>query len=127
MTETQAQHRARHKAYYAGLSPERKAIVRTRAYEWNKEHPKSRRNIQLKAKYGLTEEAWNALFVAQGSMCGCCGAREPGYKYGWHVDHCHVSKKVRGILCHGCNTALGHADDSVARLKLLVAYLESYK
>lgn len=25
-----------------------------------------------------------------------------------HFDHCHRSKKVRGYLCHACNTTLGH-------------------
>ena len=29
-----------------------------------------------------------------------------------HVDHCHASNKVRGILCCGCNTSLGVFDDS---------------
>ena len=33
--------------------------------------------------------------------------------------------KVRGILCGGCNLALGHAKDNMMILEGLVAYLRS--
>lgn len=51
---------------------------------------------------------------------GCAICRE---KKRLCVDHCHVSKKVRGLLCRECNIALGLLNDSVARLKRAVKYL----
>lgn len=40
-----------------------------------------------------------------------------------HVDHCHATGKVRGMLCFNCNATLGHVNDSVERLKMLIDYL----
>ena len=40
-----------------------------------------------------------------------------------HVDHCHVTGVVRGVLCFNCNAALGHVNDSVSRLLDLVKYI----
>jgi len=40
-----------------------------------------------------------------------------------YVDHCHSSGKVRGLLCHHCNTALGKFQDSVEVLSSAIDYL----
>lgn len=75
-------------------------------------------------RYGLTPETRNALFVAQGSVCAACGSPDPKGIRGWHVDHDHVTGKVRGIVCLYCNVALGKVQDSVERLQRLIVYLE---
>ena len=40
-----------------------------------------------------------------------------------HVDHCHKTGAVRGVLCFNCNAALGHVNDSQERLQKLKDYL----
>ena len=40
------------------------------------------------------------------------------------IDHCHKTHKVRGLLCHICNTALGQLNDSIDLLKKSIEYLE---
>jgi hypothetical protein len=40
------------------------------------------------------------------------------------VDHDHKTGKVRGILCHKCNIALGLIGDDPARARALANYLE---
>jgi hypothetical protein len=40
------------------------------------------------------------------------------------IDHCHDTNKVRGILCHRCNCALGLLDDDTDRLKIAIEYLD---
>lgn len=42
-----------------------------------------------------------------------------------HVDHDHETGLIRGLLCHHCNTLLGHAKDSVDVLEAAIVYLKS--
>ena len=85
----------------------------------------SYKKCDLKRYYGLTIEEWEALFVAQGRACAVCKSVYPGRKTGhWSTDHDHTTGKVRGILCNGCNMALGQAKDDPQRLRALADYLE---
>lgn len=63
----------------------------------------------------------------QANLCGICG-QEPGngsgrYNNRLHVDHCHVSGKVRGLLCGNCNTMIGLSKENPATLLAAVEYL----
>ena len=83
------------------------------------------RKYDLKRHYGLTLDEWNELFTSQGLKCAACGSSDPGRKSGhWSTDHCHTTDHVRGILCNGCNIALGQAKDNPATLRALADYLE---
>ena len=78
----------------------------------------------FKAKYGITREQRDALFVAQGSRCASCGTFDPGSKKGWATDHSHATGKVRGIVCPACNTIEGYAKGNPAQLRAVADYLE---
>jgi hypothetical protein len=78
-----------------------------------------------KRRYGITRDEREALFASQDFKCAVCGTNEPGSKSGWHTDHCHASGKVRGILCHHCNTMLGLAKDNPDTLLRAVDYLKA--
>jgi hypothetical protein len=62
------------------------------------------------------------MFDAQGGRCAGCltefckGRRE-------HVDHCHTTGRVRGLLCRECNLVLGYVKDDAATLSRLASYL----
>lgn len=73
---------------------------------------------------GITYEQRDAMLEAQGGKCKACNTSEAGSVKGWHVDHCHRTLKIRGVLCATCNIALGQVDDSVDRLYQLIAYLQ---
>lgn len=92
--------------------------------------PKTRevkRNNYLVRKYGITLEERDAMLLSQNMRCACCGQGHPGNNQKWHTDHCHTTGKVRGILCHGCNTGLGQTRESVAVLKSMIAYIERHE
>jgi hypothetical protein len=40
-----------------------------------------------------------------------------------HVDHCHSTGGIRGVLCSGCNSALGYLKDNPQRIAGLVEYI----
>src|SRR5262249_36689772 len=62
-------------------------------------------------RYGLTEPEYNAILLRQGGACGIC---ERPFTRTPCIDHCHITRQVRGLLCHGCNLGLGHLEDNPA-------------
>lgn len=78
------------------------------------------RNSALKAVYGITLDDYNKLFEKQGGQCAICSKTQ---ERTLHVDHCHSSGRVRGLLCQKCNMAIGLLHDSVDLLKKAVKYL----
>lgn len=79
----------------------------------------------IKRKYGLTQDDWETMFIAQRGCCAMCSSPVPGRKQGWHTDHNHTTKKVRGILCHTCNAALGVLENP-ALVAIGNTYLEKH-
>lgn len=74
-------------------------------------------------KFGLTTAAFDALDRHQSSKCAICHLVwvEVGTPV---VDHDHVTKQVRGLLCHKCNRGLGMFLDSPQALRAAAEYLE---
>lgn len=78
----------------------------------------------LLRKYGITLEQFEAMLKDQGNACKICKTSTPGGKGTFHVDHCHKTGVVRGLLCHHCNALLGHAKDQVTILEEAIRYLK---
>jgi hypothetical protein len=66
------------------------------------------RKASLKRNFGLTPQEFDAMLISQDGVCACCGCESPGGKHDqWHVDHCHATGRVRGLLCFRCNVGIG--------------------
>lgn len=78
---------------------------------------------QLKKNYGITLEDYYNMLEKQQGECAICGTKEPDGRGRLHVDHCHTTEKVRGLLCFTCNIMLGKAKDSIKILKSAIEYL----
>lgn len=61
------------------------------------------RNSHLLRTYGITEEQYNELLAAQGDCCAICKKPAASFKKNLCVDHDHVTKEIRGIVCLFCN------------------------
>lgn len=59
-------------------------------------------------RYGITQEQYLAMLERQGNACSLCLSSFD--KYRPHIDHCHATGLVRGILCVVCNTMLGRVE-----------------
>lgn len=81
------------------------------------------RNQELKRLYGLTADQYKTLLVNQEFKCAVCQV-SPGQRK-LHVDHCHKTGKVRGLLCALCNRAAGYIRDDPAIARGLADYLET--
>jgi hypothetical protein len=79
----------------------------------------------LRRLYGITLEQYKAKEAEQEGRCAVCG-QVPETDRRMHVDHDHVTGKLRDLLCHHCNLLLGNAQDSVERLRLAIAYLQRH-
>jgi hypothetical protein len=88
----------------------------------------NRRRLQLKADYGLTPEQYDQMLLEQGGVCAICRQPETSERDGkvmrLPVDHCHSTGRVRGLLCHKCNRAIGLLGDNVDLLSRAIDYLK---
>jgi formate dehydrogenase maturation protein FdhE len=107
---------------------------RTNAYckECHKENCKTRwhskslieRQASKAPMYGITQDEFIELYNKQDGKCAICG-NKPSTKRGLHIDHCHKTDKVRGLLCHGCNTAIGSLQEDPEIFQKAISYLRS--
>lgn len=96
---------------------------KTRA--WRKKNPHKVAAQHRKNQYGITEVQYQALLSSQNHKCAICG--DPFKStYSTHLDHCHKTKKIRGILCVTCNTGLGKFSDCPTLLQKALEYLKRF-
>jgi len=81
-----------------------------------------RRDYWLRKKYGISIKEFDELFMSQGFVCALCEKSIPDKRHR-HVDHCHSTGRVRGILCFNCNKSLGMLGDTPRSLEKALAYL----
>lgn len=87
------------------------------------------REVHYQASYGISYQDVLDLIAKQNGKCALCEAtvslhRGGGFKHKAHVDHCHTTNKVRGILCGNCNTALGKLGDDIESIQKVLKYLQ---
>jgi len=94
-------------------------------HEYRREYRQRRkteeRDAYLRRRFGITQADYDALLAEQGGGCAICG-KPPG-KISLHVDHDHETGEVRGLLCVGCNNALGQFRDDTALLQRAIGYV----
>lgn len=82
-------------------------------------------------KVGITIDLYFDAYRLQDGKCKICSKpgelQRTGAKSKLDVlviDHCHESGEFRGLLCYGCNLALGHFGDNPQSLERAVDYLK---
>jgi DNA-directed RNA polymerase subunit RPC12/RpoP len=75
-------------------------------------------------EYGLTFDEFSTLLDQQEGKCAICGHEFEGEPM---VDHDHETRRVRGLLCHHCNTGLGLFRDNATTLEIAAHYLREHK
>jgi hypothetical protein len=85
--------------------------------------PASRRNSELKRKYGMTAADFDAMAARQGGLCAICGSPPSEGRKNLALDHDHATGRVRGLLCGPCNRGIGHFRDDPELMHLAIEYL----
>ncbi len=103
--------------------------LRAKKSYWNlsEEARKVRSRKTLCRRYGMTPEVYDAMLERQGGGCKICGTKTPSKGKSFHVDHCHRTGRVRGILCHHCNVAIGLLREDVDIVRKVLEYLEIHR
>lgn len=109
------------KAYYDANKEE----INARRRAFRKENPSVERSWKLKANYGISLKEFNSILEIQNGNCAICKKSEWKWR-GPVVDHDHHSGRVRGILCHNCNLAIGHINEEPQIAKSMSDYLEKF-
>lgn len=97
-------------------------------YDEKRDKEKAREQAWLR-RYGTTRDWYNNKLEEQGGTCAICGTSEvqrKGHTH-FHIDHCHGTGKVRGLLCDLCNRGLGYFKDNRELLRTAALYLEEYE
>jgi hypothetical protein len=129
--------RARSMDYYRSHPEESKA----RHKKWRQEN---KEYCQLKAKadtkknkdrtrfrimrklYGLEPSTYDEMLANQGGLCAICG-NPPAKNKHLHIDHCHKTGLVRGLLCGKCNAGIGFLNDEAALAQNAADYLADFE
>jgi len=91
----------------------------------------SNRKGHLQRTYGMTLEDYFLKLEEQKNLCAICKQVETrtfkGKLKPLSVDHCHVTGKIRGLLCDDCNNAIGRFKDNKNIINNAIKYLEKYE
>lgn len=70
--------------------------------------------------YGISEDVYQKMMTEQSGRCTICGdSHRP-----LCIDHNHITKEVRGLLCSHCNSGLGMFKDNKEFLNSAIGYLQ---
>ena len=91
---------------------------------------KPKRNLynkkyNIEKTYGISFDSYLKLVESQNNKCQICKNTLKTGK-NTHLDHCHSTGKIRGVLCGKCNTGIGQFNDSIELLKSAVSYIKKY-
>jgi len=86
---------------------------------------RSRRSV-LKNSFNLSEDDLIKMKECSNYSCEICGQKEEELNRSLHIDHNHITGKVRGLLCFKCNSAIGklNCDITVENLLNAIDYIK---
>ena len=115
--------------YDKELYQENKEEINKKNKKYNSEHKERVKDNRLQRLYGITSENYNKMYDEQEGCCYICGIykEKEGNRYNvLCVDHDHEIGKVRGLLCHRCNKAIGLLEDDEQLLLKAIEYLKKF-
>lgn len=105
---------------YRNRHPEK---CRKRNRESYRRHAEKRIIHQKVKAYGITEEQYRSMITKANGVCAICRLKVSQLT----VDHDHKTNRVRGMLCHKCNQAIGLFGENVKTMQRAIKYLYVYK
>ena len=119
----------RREQYRADPEFRKREIERGRKLYGTATYRERHRRNRWKKIFGISLEQYNARLAEQGGSCAICRkpetslTRSGGYIRPLSIDHDHLTKRIRGLLCHKCNSALGLLYEQPELLRQAIRYL----
>lgn len=107
----------------ANESYHRNKHTKKKTISWIMKDPQRYKNNNLKNRFGIDIDKYNKLLEAQDYKCKICGIHKDDEGKSLVVDHCHITGKIRGIICRKCNLGLGNFRDNLQFLENAKKYL----
>jgi hypothetical protein len=95
---------------------------RKKEYYSRPEIKERQRALYLIRAYKLDLKTYNEMLISQNNKCAIC--KSDFSKVTCCVDHNHITKSIRGLLCSKCNIVLGYFNDKISFLKNAIDYLK---
>lgn len=81
------------------------------------------RDYKYRINYGISIQDYNKIFEEQNGCCAICLKHQMEFNKNLHVDHDHNTGKIRGLLCHNCNLAIGRLQDDPVIIARALEYV----
>jgi DNA-directed RNA polymerase subunit RPC12/RpoP len=134
--KNEAERKAYMKEYHAKWYKENKEKRTAQITEYKKSKPDEWRKaigqkFHLRTRYNITPKQYETKLISQNYCCALCGKDvadniRNGIPVALSVDHCHKTNKLRDLLCHQCNSGLGHFKDNIEILQKAIDYLRKH-
>ena len=99
---------------YDGKQPYCKPCFRVYKREWRAKNPEKAtrmyRRQNLRFCFGLSLDDYDTMLLAQSGLCAICKRPEIIPHSSLSVDHNHMTKTNRELLCRGCNSVMGYLE-----------------
>lgn len=114
-----------------GLSAYCKSCMKAKSKAHRELNPRRKKDLDLRYKFNITIEQFDAMMEAQGGTCAICGGVNANGR-ALSVDHDHAccpgkescGSCVRSLLCGDCNMGLGKFRDDPELLRAAIDYLK---
>lgn len=100
---------------------------RTYAREYKRNNKSRCRGYDLKRLYDISPGDYDRMLLDQNDSCAICKKHQREFKRALEIDHNHTTEKVRGLLCHCCNTAIGLLKEDDSILQSAIDYVKKWK
>jgi copper chaperone CopZ len=87
----------------------------------------------IKRVYNISFNEYEEMLKKQNGVCAICHKNNSKNDYRtnecqrMHIDHCHKTGNVRGLLCNKCNQGIGFFEDNIILLASSIIYLQKSK
>lgn len=83
------------------------------------------KDAAFRKKYGMSLADRDSMVEDQGNVCLIC-QEILDLQFNTHIDHCHTSGRVRGVLCSKCNQGIGLFRDNPEFMRRAANYVEDH-